>query len=185
MSESVELQIVGGNANLLKAGGQNSAPGRVGDFGYPYIRRLFFCAGLDVKADSTFLRCRRRSHQLADRVEDDTKLPVVPLFQIIESPRQLAVAGEHFAQMDESAHDLDVDCDGLLAPQHAREHATPCSVKAKGGRRSPILAPALEVTNCDLQSSIRPASRLSLLDFWGLVTDTLSGDSAEGLPRWP
>jgi hypothetical protein len=46
------LQIGEPEARIAVAGGRNSAPCRVDDFGRPYICRLFFCAGVEWEGEA-------------------------------------------------------------------------------------------------------------------------------------
>jgi len=63
-----------------------------------------------------------RGHQLPDRVEDDSELRVVLLFERIELAGQLFVRERHLTEANEGAHDRDVDVDRALTSEHARQH---------------------------------------------------------------
>jgi hypothetical protein len=63
-----------------------------------------------------------RLHQLADRVEYSSKLRVVMALHLIQALGQLAMGGNHFSQLYESAHDGDVDFDSARAAQNSGQH---------------------------------------------------------------
>ena len=83
--------------------------------------RVFF----DVKADFGFGIFGQRGHELADGLEKGTNVGIMAfdsLLQIGQLAREFFVKRERFTESDESAHDRDIDLDGLLAVENARQH---------------------------------------------------------------
>lgn len=64
-------------------------------------------------------------HELAKGVEDDLEMGVVLLFQIVDFPGQVRMGDQQTAELDEGAHDLDVDPDGPGRTEDAGEHGDP------------------------------------------------------------
>ena len=50
------------------------------------------------------------------------KFCIVALFHIRDFPAQIFVCGEHGAKLEKRTHDGDVDLDGAVAAENAREH---------------------------------------------------------------
>lgn len=59
-----------------------------------------------------------RSHEITDGIEDDPKLAIVLQLKLFQFRSQPGIGGQHLAQPDECAHDLDVDLDGPLTVQN-------------------------------------------------------------------
>lgn len=55
--------------------------------------------------------CGRRSHQLADRLENELELAVVFLLQLGQLAGQVLVIAQHFPELHKRPHDGDVDVD--------------------------------------------------------------------------
>jgi hypothetical protein len=55
------------------------------------------------------------------------------------------VRGERFAQAHEGTHDIQADFDGAGVFKTEAAMSAPCSVNAKGARRSAIFAPSLDI----------------------------------------
>ena len=78
-----------------------------------------------LEADAPPSGDRRPLDQFSDRSEDRLQPRVVradPLLQGVQAPEELLMAGQDAPNLDERPHDGDVDFDGALAPEHAREH---------------------------------------------------------------
>lgn len=69
-------------------------------------------------SDRVFLGWFRRCHKLANRIEENRDLAVVPL----DGAGKLAVGRENLAELDECADDRDVNLDRPFAPKDAGEH---------------------------------------------------------------
>jgi hypothetical protein len=102
------------------------------------IRSLFAClpALLDTRAKANlspwwFGRC----HQLSNGLKHGPKLAIVLSLECVELPGKFLVGAEHAAKLNECAHDFDVDANGPLAPQHARQHSY--TLLSEGIRRRP------------------------------------------------
>ena len=57
-----------------------------------------------------------------DGVKDDVKLFVVFLFEAVNPASQVAIGIHEAAQLDEGAHDGDVDLDGAVGAKDAGKH---------------------------------------------------------------
>ena len=75
------------------------------------------------------------------------------LFEFFKFRGKPLVRGECLAQAHEGTHDIRADFDGAGMFKTEAAMSAPCSVNAKGARRSRIFAPGLDITGCDLQSS--------------------------------
>jgi hypothetical protein len=83
-------------------------------------------------------------------LEYRTELSVVLLLQRLDLCDKLGMGREHPSNLDEGAHDLDVDGDARGLRRMLESIATPCSVKAYGRLRRPPRRRVFEVTDCDL-----------------------------------
>jgi hypothetical protein len=61
----------------------------------------------------------RRLHEFADGIKYGAKLCVVVALQFVETLGKIAVGGNYFSELDEGAHDDDVDLNGAWAAQDA------------------------------------------------------------------
>src|SRR5690242_20389853 len=77
---------------------------------------------LSTRESDSLARLHGRRHELADGVEDDFELRVVPLLQRGELAGELDVSGQHCSQSNERADDLDADLHGSRALEDGREH---------------------------------------------------------------
>lgn len=73
------------------------------------------------KADASLRPARWRQDE-AYGLEHRPELAVIFLFQSIKSSRELGVRRESGTKVHEGTHDLDVDGDGSLTLEDAREH---------------------------------------------------------------
>ena len=80
-----------------------------------------------------FLGRRRWSDELLDRFEHDRELLVIFLFQRFDLSGQVAVGVHEPAQLDERAHDSDVDFHSAPGAQDTRQHGNALLGK-RGGR---------------------------------------------------
>ena len=90
-----------------------------------------------MKADLLPLT-RRRTHQLPDCVEDVFELGVIFPFKLVQSARQLSVAGQPLTQPDEGTHYKDAHLHSPRASQHIRHHQR--AVFSEGIRTEPRIA---------------------------------------------
>jgi hypothetical protein len=61
-----------------------------------------------------------RRHELTKCLEDYSELTVVPRLERIQLATPFFVPGKRLSQLDERAHDFDVDLNSLRAPQPSR-----------------------------------------------------------------
>src|SRR5262249_3878928 len=61
-------------------------------------------------------------HKPADSCKDHAELRIVLLLESHQFLRQLFVAQQHLAELDERTHDRDADLDGAMAAKHGGEH---------------------------------------------------------------
>jgi len=69
---------------------------------------------------------------------------------LLDLASQVAVCGKQFSQLDEGAHDGNIDLSGTLTMHTPDSIATPCSVNTNGGLRRPPW-PKLDITFCDIK----------------------------------
>src|SRR5882762_27975 len=86
------------------------------------------------------LRRDHRRHQLADCIENGLELRIVFPLERRQLARQLFVRGQHRAQADKGAHDLNVHQHGPLTAQNARKHGD--TLLAEGVRTVSPAAPS-------------------------------------------
>ena len=58
-------------------------------------------------------------HEFTNRFEDDTKLAIVLLLQLIEASGKPLVRADHLSKLNKRSHDGNVHLDRALASQHA------------------------------------------------------------------
>ena len=68
-------------------------------------------------------------HEFTNRLEDNPKLGIVLLLQLIEASSKPLVRTDHLSKLNKRSHDGDVHLDGALTMQQLESMATPCSVK--------------------------------------------------------
>src|ERR1700675_658654 len=78
-------------------------------------------SGSGVKSDLAFGRNWGLKH-LAESGENGVEFRVVTLFHFSDLAAQVFVSGEHGAELEEGAHDRDIDLDGAIAAKNAGEH---------------------------------------------------------------
>src|SRR5262249_48822681 len=83
--------------------------------------RAFGCPSSPAESDAPPWT-GRRAHQFPDRLEHDAELRVVLALHLADLPHQGRSRPQHAPHPDERAHDLDIDANGPLAAQHARQH---------------------------------------------------------------
>jgi hypothetical protein len=75
-----------------------------------------------------------------DGIEDDAELLVVFIFEGVNSASQIAVGVHEPAQLDEGAHDGDVDLDGTGRAEDAGEHGDTLLGEGVRGRATELAA---------------------------------------------
>lgn len=91
---------------------------------YNYFAWLFSdSSGLDsgVKSDLAFGRNWGFKH-LAESGKNGMEFGIVALFHFSDLAAQVLVSGEHGANLEEGAHDGDVDLNGAIAAKNAGKH---------------------------------------------------------------
>ena len=81
-------------------------------------------SGSGVKSDLAFGRNWGLKH-LAESGENGVEFGVVTLFHFSDLAAQVFVSGEHGAELEEGAHDGDVDLNGAVTMENARKHGYP------------------------------------------------------------
>ena len=59
---------------------------------------------------------------MPDRAEDDRKLSVILLLQLVETKRQFLVGFDDLSKPDEGPDNANVDLDGLLGSENSGKH---------------------------------------------------------------
>jgi hypothetical protein len=96
----------------------------------------------DVEADFGLGRSRRWGHELADGFKEGTDGGIVafdPLLQFNQFSREFDMAGKHLAELNEGAHDSDVDLYRSAAAEDAGQHGD--SLFSEGEGQSTRSAP--------------------------------------------
>ena len=76
---------------------------------------------LDLESDAAWFGFRFR-HEFTNGFEDDTKLAIVLLLQLIEAPGKPLVRGDHRSKLNKRSHNGDIHLNCSLASQYAGEH---------------------------------------------------------------
>lgn len=92
---------------------------------------LFLASAYSEPNDFRFTR--RRSHQFANRIEDNLELTVVFLFQLTHLACKLGVGNQHPTQLNEGTHDLNGCLNSPLAVKDVgrRDYAVFCEDQGK------------------------------------------------------
>ena len=61
-------------------------------------------------------------HEFTNRLEDNPKLGIVLLLQLIEASGKPLVRADHLSKLNKRSHDGNVYLDGAFAMEHARQH---------------------------------------------------------------
>jgi hypothetical protein len=92
-----------------------------------------------------------------DGIEDDTELLVVFLFEGVNPAGQVAIGVHEPAQLDEGAHNGDVDLDGAGRAEDTGEHGN--ALLGEGVGAAPPNLPRLGITDCDTSALVSSVVR--------------------------
>ena len=95
--------------------------------------------GTGMKTDLAFGRKWGLKH-LAEGGKNGLESGVVTLFHLVNFATQIVVGGEHGADLEEGAHDRDIDVNGAIAVENAGEHSD--TVFGEKAREIAIATPA-------------------------------------------